>query len=55
MAGSPEEYEKMCLASMRRASEDRGDPVYHHARAQLFALLALASATETANSKQGED
>ena len=48
MAGSAEEYEKMALASMRRASESGGDPSYHHARAQIFSLLALASATEAA-------
>lgn len=46
MAGSAEEYEKMALASMRRASESGGDPRYHHARAQIFSILALAAATE---------
>ena len=51
MAGGAEEYEKMALASMRRASESGGDPKYHHARAQIFALLALASATEVGDSK----
>jgi hypothetical protein len=48
MAGGAEEYEKMALASMRRASESGGDPRYHHARAQIFAVLALAAATESA-------
>lgn len=46
MAGGAEEYEKMALASMRRASESGGDPKYHHTRAQIFATLALAAATE---------
>lgn len=48
MAGSAEEYEKMALASMRRASEDGGDPRFHHARAQIFATLAAAAASEAA-------
>ena len=48
MAGGAEEYEKMALASMRRASESGGDPKYHHARAQIFATLALAAASDAA-------
>ena len=48
MAGGAEEYEKMALASMRRASDQGGDPRYHHARAQIFATLALAAAGESA-------
>ena len=48
MAGGAEEYEKMALASMRRASDQGGDPRYHHARAQIFATLALAAASESA-------
>jgi hypothetical protein len=48
MAGEAEEYEKMALASMRRASESGGDPKFHHARAQIFATLALAAASESA-------
>ena len=51
MAGGPEEYEKMALASMRRASDQGGDPRYHHTRAQIFALLALAAATDQANER----
>ncbi len=46
MAGGAEEYEKMALASIRRASDGGGDPKYHHTRAQIFATLALAAATE---------
>ena len=46
MAGSAEEYEKMALASMRRASESGGDPKFHHARAQIFATLAAAAASQ---------
>lgn len=53
MAGGPEEYEKMALASMRRASDQGGDPRYHHTRAQIFAILALASATEAAKADDG--
>jgi hypothetical protein len=49
MAGGAEEYEKMALASIRRASDQGGDANYHHARAQIFALLALAAATEAGN------
>lgn len=48
MAGGAEEYEKMALASMRRASDQGGDSTYHHARAQIFATLALAAASESA-------
>jgi hypothetical protein len=53
MAGSAEEYEKMALASMRRASESGGDPRFHHARAQIFATLAAAAASQ--GSKAGTD
>jgi hypothetical protein len=48
MAGQAEEYEKMALASMRRASDQGGDPKFHHMRAQIFAVLALAAATDSA-------
>jgi len=48
MAGAAEEYEKMALASMRRASDQGGDPKYHHQRAHIFAILALAAATDAA-------
>ncbi|HYF46064.1 MAG TPA: hypothetical protein VD926_07625 [Acidimicrobiales bacterium] len=47
MAGQAEEYEKMALASMRRASDQGGDPRFHHMRAQIFAILALAAATDS--------
>ena len=50
MAGEADEYEKMALASMRRASESGGDPRFHHARAQIFATLAMAAAAESAKS-----
>ncbi len=48
MSGQAEEYEKMALASMRRASDQGGDPRFHHMRAQIFAILALAAATDSA-------
>lgn len=53
MAGAAEEYEKMALASMRRASDQGGDPRYHHTRAQIFAILALAAATEAGKAPDG--
>ena len=52
MAGSAEEYEKMALASMRRASESGGDPRFHHARAQIFATLAAAAASQVAEGRR---
>ena len=48
MAGSAEEYEKMALASLRRASDSGGDSRFHHARAQVFATLAAAAASQSA-------
>lgn len=55
MAGGAEEYEKMALASMRRASDQGGDPKYHHMRAQIFAILALAAATDASSDRVAAD
>ena len=52
MAGEADEYEKMALASMRRASESGGDPRFHHARAQLFSPLVLAASSEAAKANR---
>jgi hypothetical protein len=55
MAGGAEEYEKMALASLRRASEQGGDSRFHHGRAQIFAMLALAAATEASPAVQATE
>jgi hypothetical protein len=55
MAGGAEEYEKMALASLRRASEQGGDSRFHHGRAQIFAVLALAAATEASPAVQATE
>ena len=47
MAGSAEEYERLCLSALRKASEGQTDYGYHHERAAIFASLALAAATES--------
>lgn len=46
MAGTPAEYERMALKSIEKAAEDVSDTTYHLYRAQIFAALASAAATE---------
>lgn len=46
MAGTPAEYERMALKSIEKAAEDVSDTTYHLTRAQIFATLAGAAATE---------
>ena len=47
MVGSAEEYERLCLSALRKASEGQTDYSYHHERAAIFASLAMAAAAES--------
>lgn len=49
MAGTPAEYERMALKSIEKAAEDVSDTMYHLTRAEIFAALATAAATERAS------
>lgn len=45
MEGSSEEYEKLTLASLKKAASPDSDASYHNNRAAIFASLASAAAS----------
>ncbi|MCB1003556.1 MAG: hypothetical protein KDB35_05160 [Acidimicrobiales bacterium] len=45
MEGSSEEYEKLTLASLKKAASPDSDATYHNTRASIFASLASAAAS----------
>lgn len=45
MEGSSEEYEKLTLASLKKAASPDSDATYHNTRAAIFASLASAAAS----------
>lgn len=45
MEGSSEEYEKLTLASLKKAASPDSDATYHNNRAAIFASLASAAAS----------
>ena len=45
MEGSSEEYEKLTLASLKKAASPDSDATYHNNRAAIFASLAAAAAS----------
>ena len=45
MEGSSEEYEKLTLASLKKAASPDSDATYHNTRAAIFASLAAAAAS----------
>lgn len=45
MEGSSEEYEKLTLASLKKAASPDSDATYHNTRASIFASLAAAAAS----------
>jgi len=45
MEGSSEEYEKLTLASLKKAASPDSDATYHNNRAAIFSSLAMAAAS----------
>lgn len=47
MVGSAAEYERLALAALRKADADGTDATYHNTRANIYASLAIAAATDS--------
>lgn len=45
MEGTSEEYEKLTLASLKKAASPDSDATYHNNRAAIFSSLAMAAAS----------